>query len=114
MLLAPHRQVRRSHRSIHCWHGHAACRSALPRAWFSPLGLKRTSPSSGLLDDLCAVGCDVRDDGEGERILPSAIVQKFVAGPDGELVPLTEGPTRPVTSIVTHPGIARVLRYTLV
>jgi hypothetical protein len=28
MLLAPHRQVRRSHRSIHCWHGHAARRSA--------------------------------------------------------------------------------------
>src|SRR6266481_9127313 len=24
MLLAPHHQVRRSHRSIHCWHGHAA------------------------------------------------------------------------------------------
>ena len=35
MLLAPHRQVRRSHRSIHCWHGHAARRSALPRERFS-------------------------------------------------------------------------------
>jgi hypothetical protein len=34
MLLAPHRQVRRSHRSIH---GHAARRSALPRERFSPL-----------------------------------------------------------------------------
>src|SRR6202171_3797605 len=30
-LLVPHRQVRRCHRSIHCWHGHAARRSALPR-----------------------------------------------------------------------------------
>src|SRR5450631_2649417 len=30
-LLAPHRQVRRCHRSIHCWHGHAARRGALPR-----------------------------------------------------------------------------------
>jgi hypothetical protein len=28
-------QVRRSHRSIHCWHGHAARRSALPRERFS-------------------------------------------------------------------------------
>ena len=33
--LAPHRQVRRCHRSIHCWHGHAARRSALPRERFS-------------------------------------------------------------------------------
>ena len=36
-LLAPHRQVRRCHRSIHCWHGHAARRSALPRERFSPM-----------------------------------------------------------------------------
>jgi len=35
--LAPHRQVRHCHRSIHCWHGHAARRSALPRERFSPL-----------------------------------------------------------------------------
>jgi hypothetical protein len=34
---APHRQVRRCHRSIHCWHGHAARRSALPRERFSPM-----------------------------------------------------------------------------
>jgi hypothetical protein len=33
----PHRQVRRRHRSIHCWRGHAARRSALPRERFSPL-----------------------------------------------------------------------------
>jgi hypothetical protein len=38
MLLAPHHhQLRRSHRSIHCWHGHAARRSALPRERFSPM-----------------------------------------------------------------------------
>ena len=36
-LLAPHHQVRRCHRSIHCWHSHAARRSALPRERFSPL-----------------------------------------------------------------------------
>jgi len=40
MLLAPHRQVRRSHRSIHCWHGHAARRSELPRERFSPLAFR--------------------------------------------------------------------------
>jgi hypothetical protein len=43
MLLAPHRQVRRSHRSIH---GHAARRSALPRERFSPLTHSRTSSSA--------------------------------------------------------------------
>jgi hypothetical protein len=37
MLLARLRQVRRSHRSIHCWCAHAARRSALPRERFSPL-----------------------------------------------------------------------------
>jgi hypothetical protein len=31
--------------------------------------------------------------GEDERILPAAIVEKFVAGPVGELVPLIEGST---------------------
>src|SRR5450631_2564437 len=30
----PHRQVRRCHRSIYCWHSHAARRSALPRERF--------------------------------------------------------------------------------
>src|SRR6202171_4951261 len=42
-LLVPHRQVRRCHRSIHCWHGHAARRSPLPRERFSPLTLRRHS-----------------------------------------------------------------------
>ena len=41
-LLAPHRQVRRCHRSIHCWHGHAARRSAVPRERSGPLGTFRT------------------------------------------------------------------------
>jgi len=49
MLLASLRQVRRSHRSIHCWHGHAACRSALPRKRFSPLtGTVMRPPASRL------------------------------------------------------------------
>ena len=33
--------MRRSHSSIHCWHGHAARRSDLPRERFSPLALLR-------------------------------------------------------------------------
>ena len=48
MLLAPHRQVRRSHRSIHCWHGRVARRSALPRERFRSYGLRgeAMAPSS--------------------------------------------------------------------
>src|SRR6267142_6918961 len=48
-LLAPHHhQVRRSHRSIHCWHGHAARRSALPRERFSPLAQSGRSSANNL------------------------------------------------------------------
>jgi hypothetical protein len=36
-----------------------------------------------LPSDLRAVGYDVRGDGEGERILPNAILQKLVAGLGG-------------------------------
>ena len=46
MLLALHRQVRRSHRSIYYWYAHAARRSALPRERFSPLALFGTKQSS--------------------------------------------------------------------
>jgi hypothetical protein len=52
-------------------------------------------PGSIVPRDLRAIGYEVLDDGEGERILPSAIVEKFVAGPDGEFVRLTEDSTRP-------------------
>jgi hypothetical protein len=37
--------------------------------------------------------------------------QKFVAGPDGELQPLTSGSTRPVAQTATHPGICKIKRY---
>src|SRR6266851_4474611 len=36
--------VRRSHRSIHCWHDRAARRSALPRERFSPMTQLRHGP----------------------------------------------------------------------
>ena len=50
-------------------------------------------------------------DGEGERILPHGIVQHFVVGADGELVPLTAGSSRAVALTVTHAGICKVTRY---
>jgi len=43
--------------------------------------------------------------GEGERILATALVERFVIRADSELQPLTKGSTRPVTSTVTHAGI---------
>jgi hypothetical protein len=39
--------------------------------------------------------------GEGERILPYAVAQKFEMSSTGALVPPTEGSTKPVTVIVT-------------
>jgi hypothetical protein len=61
--------------------------------------------------DVLAMGYDVRDLGDGERILAAAIIEKFVTRADGELEPLTPGSTRPVTSTVTHAGICKVKRY---
>jgi hypothetical protein len=53
-------------------------------------------PGSSLPDGLRRLGYDVEPAGEGERILPSAIVERFVAGADGEMVPLTAGSSRAV------------------
>jgi hypothetical protein len=70
-----------------------------------------TLPGSALPGELRAMGCDVRDLGDGERILAAAIIEKFVTRADGELEPLTPGSTRPVASTVTHAGICKVTRY---
>jgi len=50
-------------------------------------------------------------DGEGQRILPHGIVQHFLVGADGEMVPLTAGSSRAVALTVTHAGICKVTRY---
>jgi hypothetical protein len=55
-------------------------------------------------------GYDVREAGEGERILAGAI-ERFTWRADGELVPLTEGSTRPIAETRTHAGIVTVKRY---
>jgi hypothetical protein len=62
-------------------------------------------PGSTLPDDLRALGyITISKTGEGERILAGAIVEKLVAGPNSELVPLTEGSTLPVAAVVRHAG----------
>jgi hypothetical protein len=53
----------------------------------------------------------LRSIGEGERILPAAITQKFVLSSSGALEPLTTGSTRRVATTVTHAGICAVERY---
>jgi hypothetical protein len=50
--------------------------------------------------------------GEGERILPTAIVEKFVTRAGGELEPLIAGSTMPIALTVTHAGNVKVKRYT--
>jgi hypothetical protein len=44
---------------------------------------------------------------EGERILPTAIVERFTVRADGELEPLTEGSTKPIAQTVRHAGISK-------
>ena len=49
--------------------------------------------------------------GEGLRILPGLIVEKFTRRPEGELELLSEGSTIPVAETRTHAGIVKVKRY---
>jgi hypothetical protein len=51
--------------------------------------------------------------GKTQRILPHAIVEKFETSSSGALVTAAEGSTKPVTTRVTHAGIATVLQYDL-
>jgi hypothetical protein len=46
--------------------------------------------------ELAKFGYVLDDVGTTERILPAAIPERFVRGPDGELQPLTAESTRPV------------------
>jgi hypothetical protein len=68
-------------------------------------------PGSSLPDDLRGLGHQVREAGDGERILPAAIVERFTRRTDGELEPLTVGSTKPVAETRTHAGIIKVKRY---
>lgn len=51
------------------------------------------------------------DPTEGQRILHSAIPEQMVAGPSGELVPLSPGSTKPVALTLSHAGIVTVSRW---
>lgn len=73
--------------------------------WFECL------PHSSLPDELRELGKNVVEEGEGERILPQAIEQRFIYDRDGALMPMPEGSTAPIAMCNHHAGIARVLRY---
>jgi hypothetical protein len=70
-------------------------------------------PGSTIPAELAKQGYELEPAGEGQRILANSIVEKFVRGRGGALVPLTAGSTRPVAETRTHAGIVRVLRYEL-
>jgi hypothetical protein len=53
-------------------------------------------PGSALPDDLRGLGYDVITAGDGERVLPHEIIQRFVRRADGELEPLTAESTKPI------------------
>ncbi|WP_316174703.1 MULTISPECIES: hypothetical protein [unclassified Bradyrhizobium] len=70
-------------------------------------------PGSFLIDELTEAGYELTPAGEGERIIPGQIVQRFATGASGALEPLTAESTRPIAVTTTHAGIIRVLRFAI-
>jgi hypothetical protein len=68
-------------------------------------------PDSKLPDDLRALGYQLEEIGETERILPAGITERFTRGADGELEPITAESTKPVAETRLHAGIVTVKRY---
>jgi hypothetical protein len=60
---------------------------------------------------ICAASATMSRRSVKASILPAAIVEKFVAGADGVIEPLTTGSTQPVALTATHAGIFKVQRY---
>jgi hypothetical protein len=61
---------------------------------------------------IAKLGYSIEQTGSAERILHSAIVEKLVKGPDGTMVPLTEGSTRPIVKVRSHAGLVPVEEWT--
>jgi hypothetical protein len=56
----------------------------------------------------CARGDVVTEIGEGERILPAAITERFTLTADGKFEALVEGSTKAVVQTRRHAGIVKV------
>jgi hypothetical protein len=63
-------------------------------------------PDSGLPAALRDLGNVVEHTGQSQRILPHAITERFETSSSGALVAVVENSTKPVTTRVTHAGIA--------
>ena len=63
--------------------------------------LVETLTTSGWPDELRRRNYPLREIAGGSRILPHAFHQPMEQGPNGELISVTEGPTRP-TSLIIH------------
>jgi hypothetical protein len=59
------------------------------------------------------MGYIVEPIGETQRILLHAITEELTTTSSGAMVPVTEGSTKPVTTRVTHAGIAIVDEFDL-
>jgi hypothetical protein len=70
-----------------------------------------TLPDSTLPAELEALGYRLAYAGEGERIIPERIIERFIRGPGGELAPLMAGSTAPVAETRTHAGIVKTERF---
>jgi hypothetical protein len=68
-------------------------------------------PGSQLPDQFPALGYKVESDGTGQRILHSAIVERFARTSSGALEPLSEGSTKPVAEVRRHAGITSVDKF---
>ncbi len=62
-------------------------------------------PSSTLPSCLAALGYEVIPTGEGQRMLATAITERFTRTSSGAFEPMTENSTKPVAATVTHAGI---------
>jgi hypothetical protein len=59
------------------------------------------------------LGYTVEQTGQSQRIFPHAITERFETTSSGALVTATENSTKPVTTRVTHAGIAIVDQFNL-
>jgi hypothetical protein len=71
------------------------------------------SVGSALPGQLAALGYIVTRTGETQRVLAHAIAQKFETSSSGAFVAAVENSTKPVTTRVTHAGIAIVDQYVM-
>jgi len=66
-----------------------------------------------LPDELRAAGYDLREAGQGERIIAGTIVEKLTSTSCSVLEITTEGSTKPLAEVRRHAGIVRTRRYRL-